>query len=185
MPRTRTTAAFAAVALLTLTACGGGSEHNDADVTFAQEMIPHHAQAVQMSEMLLDKSDVDPEVVDLAEQIKDAQAPEIGTMSGWLEDWDEDVPPTDMGDMGDMKMGNMDMNGMMSADDVAALEDAAPDDAARLFLEGMTVHHEGAIEMAEQEVDEGSAPEAIDLAETIIDAQQGEIDQMEELLDTV
>ncbi len=185
MPRTRTTAAFAAVALLTLTACGVGSEHNDADVTFAQEMIPHHAQAVQMSEMLLDKSDVDPEVVDLAEQIKDAQAPEIGTMSGWLEDWDEDVPPTDMGDMGDMKMGNMDMNGMMSADDVAALEDAAPDDAARLFLEGMTVHHEGAIEMAEQEVDEGSAPEAIDLAETIIDAQQGEIDQMEELLDTV
>ncbi len=89
-----------------------------------------------------------------------------------------------MDDMGDMEMGNMDMNGMMSADDMAALENAAPDDAARLFLEGMTVHHEGAIEMAEQEVDEGSAPEAIDLAETIIDAQQDEIDQMEELLDT-
>ncbi len=182
MPRTRTAAAFAAVALLTLTACGGGSEHNDADVTFAQEMIPHHAQAVQMSEMLLDNSDVDPEVVDLAEQIKDAQAPEIDTMSGWLEDWDEDVPPTDMGDM---DMGDMDMAGMMSADDMMALEDAGPDDAARLFLEGMTVHHEGAIEMAEQEVDEGSAPEAIDLAETIIDAQQDEIDQMEELLDAV
>lgn len=158
----------------------GGSEHNDADVTFAQEMIPHHAQAVAMSDLLLEKDEVDPEVVGLAEQIKQAQAPEIKTMSGWLEDWDEDVPPTDMGDM---DMGDMDMNGMMSAEEMSELEDAASPDAGRLFLEGMTAHHEGAVEMGQQEVEEGSAPEAVDLAKTIIETQQDEIDQMEELLD--
>lgn len=178
MTRTLITVALTATAL-TLAACGG-DDHNDADVTFAQEMIPHHAQAVQMSDMLLAKDDVDPEVVDLAEQIKDAQAPEIETMSGWLEQWGEDVPATDMGSM---DMDSMNMDGMMSSEDMSALDAAESTDAAQLFLEGMTEHHQGAIEMAEQEVEDGEAPEAIDLAETIIDSQQAEIDEMEQLVD--
>jgi len=178
LTRTLITVALTATAL-TLAACGG-DDHNDVDVTFAQEMIPHHAQAVQMSDMLLAKDDVDPEVVDLAEQIKDAQAPEIETMSGWLEQWGEDVPATDMGSM---DMDSMNMDGMMSSEDMSALDAAESTDAAQLFLEGMTEHHQGAIEMAEQEVEDGEAPEAIDLAETIIDSQQAEIDEMEQLVD--
>lgn len=66
---------------------------------------------------------------------------------------------------------------------MTALENAAPEDAARLFLEQMTEHHEGAIEMAEQEVEDGAAPGAIDLAKTIIDTQRDEIDRTGVLLD--
>ncbi|MDQ3664738.1 MAG: DUF305 domain-containing protein [Actinomycetota bacterium] len=176
MTRTTITAVLT-TATLSLTACAGGSEHNDADVNFAQDMIPHHAQAVEMSDLLLAKDGVDPDVADLAEQIKASQGPEIETMSGWLEDWEEDVPSTDM-DMGDM--GQMD--GMMSPDEMRELEDAAPADASRLFLEQMTEHHEGAIEMAGLEVEDGSSPEAIELAESIVESQQAEVERMDDLL---
>ena len=82
------------------------AEHNDADVMFAQMMIPHHRQAVEMSEMILTKDGIDPQVTELATTIKDAQGPEIETMTGWLEAWGEPMEPEggmeghDMGDMG-------------------------------------------------------------------------------------
>lgn len=157
---------------------GSSSGPNDTDVEFAQQMIPHHAQAVEMSDIVLAKDGLDPEVADLAEQIKAAQAPEIGTTTGWLTEWGEQVPPT----IGMEDMEGMAMNGMMSADDMADLQDADAAQAARLFLQQMTEHHTGAIDMAEQEVEAGSYPDAITLAETIIDSQQAEITQMEQLL---
>jgi uncharacterized protein (DUF305 family) len=61
--------------------------HNQSDVTFAQQMIPHHRQAIEMSDMILAKPDIDPRVVDLAKQIKAAQGPEIEQMQGWLSQW--------------------------------------------------------------------------------------------------
>lgn len=179
----------ALIATVSLSACGSDdsgqtsddtSTHNDTDVAFAQDMIPHHAQAVEMSDILLAKSGVDPNVADLATQIKQAQAPEIDTMTGWLEGWGEDVPATSgMSSMDDME-GSMD--GMMSTADMRQLESATGDAAARLFLEQMTEHHSGAIAMAEQEVDAGAYPEAVALAETIIKTQQAEIDTMQGLL---
>ena len=85
--------------------------HNDADVMFAKMMIPHHQQAVAMSDMILAKDGIDAKVTDLAAQIKAAQAPEIAQMSGWLAGWDENPSPS----MGmDHNMGG----GMMSQADI-------------------------------------------------------------------
>ncbi|NOJ60924.1 DUF305 domain-containing protein [Arthrobacter sp. 260] len=157
------------------------AEHNDADVMFAQMMIPHHQQAVEMSDMMLAKDDVSPDVLDLATQIKDAQGPEIETMTSWLEAWDEPVEPE--GGMEGHDMGSMGgMDGMMDDDQMADLESAEGDDAARMFLESMTEHHNGAVDMAQEEIDNGENPEAIALAETIVETQQAEIQEMEELL---
>lgn len=61
--------------------------HNQADMMFARMMIPHHQQAIQMSDMILAKQGIDPRVVDLAKQIKAAQGPEIQQMQGWLNQW--------------------------------------------------------------------------------------------------
>ena len=72
--------------------------------------------------------------------------------------------------------------GMMSDDDMAALEAATGAEASRLFLEQMTMHHEGAIEMAQDEVDNGQNSDAIAMAQTIIDTQTAEIATMQELL---
>lgn len=161
------------------TAAGGNDNHNDTDVAFAQGMIPHHTQAIEMSDLVLAKDGVDPAVTKLAEQIKAAQAPELDTMIGWLEEWDEDVPPTTgMASMDDMSS----MDGMMSEQDMAELEAATANEASRLFLQQMTEHHGGAIDMAEQEVDAGAYPAAITLAEDIIQSQQAEIGTMNKLL---
>ncbi|HYH77909.1 MAG TPA: DUF305 domain-containing protein, partial [Arthrobacter sp.] len=63
-------------------------DHNMADVMFAQMMIPHHAQAVEMSDMILAKQGILAEVEDLATRVKEAQGPEIELMTGWLKDWE-------------------------------------------------------------------------------------------------
>ncbi|MBG6215809.1 uncharacterized protein (DUF305 family) [Arthrobacter sp. CAN_A6] len=163
-------------------------EHNDADVMFAQTMIPHHQQAVEMSEFLLEKDMISPEVTDLATRIKDAQAPEVETMTSWLEAWDEPVEPDEgsgghnMGDMGSNSGGMGSMEGMMSDDQMAELEATEGDEASRMFLESMTAHHEGAVGMAQDEIDNGQNPEALELAETIVETQQAEIQEMEALL---
>ncbi|MFP5315825.1 MAG: DUF305 domain-containing protein, partial [Actinomycetes bacterium] len=108
MKRYLSLSALGVAAVVSLAGCGAGAEsqpgssgssdsstsqesaaHNDADVMFAQMMIPHHQQAVEMSDIVLAKEGVSPEVMDLATRIKDAQAPEIQTMTGWLEAWGE------------------------------------------------------------------------------------------------
>lgn len=149
---------------------------NDADIMFASMMKEHHAQAIDMSDMLLSKEGVDERVVALAEEIKAAQEPEIQKMDQWLEEWGADTS-----DMEGMDHGG----GMMSEDDMQALEDATGADASRLFLEQMIQHHEGAVEMAQEEVDNGQNSDAVALAETIIEAQTTEIATMEDLLDTL
>lgn len=194
--RPATIAALALATAFTLTGCAGdagsmpdtmpGMDHGDdsssasesvhansADVMFAQMMIPHHEQAVEMSDMLLAKSDIDAEVVALAEQIKAAQQPEIRQMEEWLDAWGADMPSMD-----DMHHGD----GMMSEDDMEALDAATGTEAARLFLEQMIEHHEGAIDMAQDEVDNGQNADAVALANDIITSQTEEIATMRELL---
>ena len=149
---------------------------NDADAMFASMMIVHHEQAVEMSDIVLAKDDVDPRVSDLAERIKAAQGPEIEQLQGWLDDWGVDAD-----DAGEMDHGD----GMMSDDDLAALEAAPGPDASKLFLEQMIQHHQGAVEMAQEEVDNGQNSDAVALAETIIEAQTTEIATMKDLLDTL
>ncbi|MFD1211825.1 DUF305 domain-containing protein [Arthrobacter sp. GCM10027362] len=146
--------------------------HNSADAMFARMMIPHHQQAVQMSEIMLAKDGLDPQITRLAEQIKAAQAPEIETMTGWLKTW---------GDHSSMS-GNHGMEGMMTEEDLAALEKAQGTKASKMFLTQMIAHHEGAITMAEEEVSNGSNPEAVALAKTIVKDQRAEIQKMKDLL---
>lgn len=159
------------------------AEHNDADVMFAQMMIPHHEQAVEMSEMLLAKQDIPAEVGDFAQRVIDAQGPEIEHMKAMLGAWG--AGPASEDEMDDMDHGSGDdagMSGMMSEEDMAALEQAQGTEAARLYLEQMTVHHEGAVEMAREQVDAGQNPQAQELAQQVIDAQEAEITEMEQML---
>lgn len=149
-----------------------GGTHNSADAMFAQMMIPHHEQAVQMSDLMLAKDDLDPQITQLAEDIKAAQGPEIEKMTGWLQTRDE---PMEMS-------GNHAMEGMLSPDDLAELEAAQGAEAARLFLTQMIEHHEGAIAMAEEEAANGQDPDAVALAETIVADQRAEIEKMNNLL---
>ena len=150
------------------------ADHNQADIMFAQMMIPHHAQAVEMSDIVLAKPDLPADVRALATRIKDAQAPEIETMTGWLKAWDV---PTMMPDhSGDG------MSGMVDAEGLEKLKAAQGTEAARLFMEQMTEHHEGAINMAKQEIGAGKYPDAIQLARDIVTAQEAEIAEMKKLL---
>lgn len=155
------------------------ADHNDADIMFAQMMIPHHQQAVEMSEMLLAKEGIPAQVVEFAQGVIDAQGPEINRMNAMLEAWDQQ-PVTDSGGMDHGKMGGM--SGMMSQEDMTALEEAQGTEAARLYLEQMTTHHEGAVDMARDEVADGQNPHAITLAEQVISDQEAEIAQMQQML---
>lgn len=171
--------------------------HNKADMMFANMMIPHHQQAIEMSDLVLGKQGMDPRVVELAAQIKDAQGPEIQQMQGWLEEWNMDMNdmPGDggMGDMpghggmGDMPgMGGMGgMDGMLSPAEMQSLREAQGAQASKLFLTGMIKHHEGAITMAQNEIKNGEFPEAIELSKAIVESQQKEIDTMNEILKTL
>lgn len=149
----------------------GSTSFNDADVAFAMNMIAHHEQAIEMADIVLAKEDVDGSVLDLATKIKGAQAPEIDTMTSWLEAWGQSTD-----------MGGMNHGGMMSEDDMAALEAAAGAEASRLFLEQMTVHHQGAIDMATDEIADGQSPDAVALAKKIVEDQTAEILTMQQLL---
>ena len=153
-------------------------DFNQADVTFAQMMIPHHQQAIDMSDMILAKDGVHPEVRALAEQIKAAQQPEIDTMNRWLDAWGR----RDM-DEGGQHHGSG--GGMMTEDDMRQLDKANASTGQRLFLEGMIKHHQGAIATAETELDEGQHPDAKQLAGAIITAQEAEIGTMNQLLGQV
>lgn len=217
-------ASLSVAALITLSACGSSpdaegmgdtgeegsvaatseatAEHNQADLMFTRMMIPHHEQAVEMSDLMLSKDDISPEIEELATRIKDAQGPEIETMTSWLEAWDDAMGPTSMEseDMGGMNHGGGDtdghamgsgsehmdgtdgMEGMMSEDRMSELASAEGIEASRLFLESMTAHHDGAVEMAQDEIDNGRNPEVIELARMVVTTQQAEIAAMKELL---
>lgn len=161
-----------------------GEEFNSADVTFATEMIQHHAQALTMVDLSMQR-DVGPRVQQLADEIRSAQAPEIEQMSDWLQDWDEPVPETVRdhanahGD-GSMEMG--DMPGMMNAEEMESLERAPAGQFEQMWLEAMIEHHEGAIEMAQTEQEQGAHSGATELAEQVEAAQSRQIETMKGML---
>ena len=120
-----------------------------------------------MSEMALMNSS-NPEVLELAQEIKSAQAPEIELMASWS------------GVKSSTHAGHA-MDGMLSDDELAALRTAQGAEFDRLFLQGMIKHHEGAITMAQAVVNSVNK-EVADLAASIINAQELEISKMKELL---
>jgi uncharacterized protein (DUF305 family) len=170
------------------------TDHNDADVAFASDMIQHHAQALAMVDLTVER-ELDPDVQQIVDQIRSTQVPEIETMTDWLVEWDEPIPATvndhlnadgdhDMGDMEGMDGDDtgMDMPGMMSDGQMADLEAAGDAEFQDLFLTMMIEHHEGAIEMAQTEQDDGQYSPAVSLAEEIEAAQAAEIETMQGLL---
>lgn len=166
----------------------GGDGFNDADVSFATDMVQHHAQALAMVDLTLGR-DLSPELAGLAEQIRQAQAPEIEQMVDWLEEWDQPVPETVRDhanahgdDHGGTDETADDMPGMMSAEQMAALEEAPDGQFEDLWLSMMVEHHEGAVAMAEEVRATGESEETAALAADIIEAQEAEIEQMRALL---
>lgn len=169
----------AAMSLAVLAACANGdgeADFNKADVSFAQDMIPHHHQATEMANMAESRTE-NSEVLELASKIIQAQQPEIDLMSGWLTSWDEEVPK-----QGDHMGHSSGMPGMMSSEDMAGLEGSSDDDFDQMFLTMMIEHHEGAIEMAKTEEEKGKFKDAIALARKIQKDQAAEIRTMETLL---
>jgi len=154
---------------------------NDADVAFAQNMIAHHQQAIEMASLALDPtSGASADVTDLAQRINDAQDPEVSMMSGWLEHWHE---PMTMDSAAGHDMGSMhSAEGMMSDEDMDQLMQLSGPQFDKAWLQGMIEHHQGAITMAEQIKNEGDSPDVQALADQVITTQQSEVDEMNGLL---
>jgi len=193
MKKTLSLMAVALVAVLA--ACGsnssdtaGGSDattasttatntFNNADVMFAQMMIPHHEQAIEMSDMALDPTmGASEEILDLATQIKDAQDPEITQMKNLLMAWNK----PEAADSG-MDHSSM-MSGMMSSDEMAELGKKMGKDFDVAWAEAMIAHHEGAIEMANTVLDDGINADIRALAQAVIKGQQAEIETLRSLV---
>lgn len=147
---------------------GTRSGADEADITYAEGMRMHHQQAIDMADIVLDKPGLDPDVAALAERIKKAQGPEITKMDSWLEDWDDRGHGSGHG-------------GMVSEADIAKLESADGEQASRLFLDQMIEHHEGAVDMAEAHLEDGTNPEALQLSEDVVRDQEAEIKEMREM----
>ena len=203
-PKKTVMLSLSATLVVGLSACGGPdqaaapsgtsasvSTSANADVVFAQSMIPHHEQAVEMADLALaPNAGASAQVRDLARQIKGAQAPEIQQMTGWLNGWGAPtaMPGSDgSNDLGAMDhsghdMAGMTMAGMMTADDMRALAAASGTEFDRLWLEMMIAHHEGAIAMAGQVDTTSQDPQVKALADAIVIAQNEEITTMQKLL---
>ena len=190
--RTRLTVVAVAALGLLLAGCGGSHDMDDmgmaspssttgasaADAMFAQMMIPHHEQAVEMSTLAETRAS-SPEIKELAAEIKAAQQPEIDQMTAWLEEWGMPVM-SGMDAMGEH--GGHGMSGMLTDDQLAELEAASGPEFDRLFAEFMILHHEGAIDMAE-DVADSKDPRVAALAAAIITTQAEEIAQLQAFLD--
>jgi uncharacterized protein (DUF305 family) len=176
------------------------AQHNDADVAFAQAMIPHHQQAIEMAEIATDRAQR-PEVKSLAEQIRTAQGPEIAQLNGFLTAWGADVPASDamsagVDDSGMTGMNSADhsgmtamngpsdsgMAGMMTDAQMNELRTATGAEFDTMFLKMMIEHHRSAVSDAQREVADGSIAEAKQMASTIVTDQTAEIDRMQKLL---
>ncbi|GFE15713.1 lipoprotein [Streptomyces glebosus] len=163
--------------------------HNAADVAFAKGMIPHHRQAVEMAGLAAGRASSS-QVKELAAKIKQAQDPEIKTMSGWLTAWGEQVPEEmpgmdHSGSSGHSGMPGMEhsgMPGMMSAKEMAALKKKSGKAFDTAFMEMMVGHHQGAVKMAGTEKEKGAYGPAKTLADAVIKAQEAEIARMNRLL---
>lgn len=197
---------------VTATSVGGAiaadALFNPGDVAFAQGMIPHHQQAVEMADIALDPArTAGAAVKDLATRIQGAQGPEIQLMTGWLTGWGQPIAMAGMDGMGSVSMEGMapgetkapgetmpvaetmaamegmsGMKGMMSADEMTGLEKVTGAEFDKAWLGMMIRHHDGAVGMSKTEQTDGKNVDAIDLAGKIISAQEAEIEEMKKLL---
>lgn len=173
----KTRLALVLSALTFVSACtASGADFNESDVMFAQMMIPHHQQAVELADLALKStSSAIPEILQLAQQIRDGQESEIKQMNDLLIQWKQ---PLDS----HAAMGHgSEMEGMLSEQemmDLALLTGSAFDAA---WIAAMTFHHQGAIAMAGAAANDGINPEIKTLTAAIIEVQQREIETLQTL----
>jgi uncharacterized protein (DUF305 family) len=146
------------------------SDFSGVDVMFAQMMIPHHQQAIDMSALAQSRA-LSPEVKALASKMSAEQGPEIEQMRSWLKAANA---PSEMGHQ-------MSMDGMLSDAEMERITNASGEEFDELFIVGMIAHHEGAIEMAQMVVDSKNL-EARELGASIIKTQTLEIAELRALL---
>ena len=153
------------------------TQFNDADVMFAQMMIPHHEQAIEMSDIALDPTvGASDEVLSLARDIKAAQDPEIAQMTALLESWGQSTTMDSSMDHSEM------MSGMLTVEEITTLGTLQGTAFDAAWIQAMIKHHEGAIQMAIDVQNDGINTDVQKLAATIIATQQAEIDAMKALL---
>jgi len=153
------------------------TQFNDADVMFAQMMIPHHEQAIEMSDIALDPTvGASDEVLSLARDIKAAQDPEIAQMTALLESWGQSTAMDSSMDHSEM------MSGMLTVEEITTLGTLQGTAFDTAWIQAMIKHHEGAIQMAIDVQNDGINADVQKLASTIIATQQAEIDAMKALL---
>ncbi|MDT0332040.1 DUF305 domain-containing protein [Nocardiopsis lambiniae] len=176
--------------------------HNEADVFYLVKMIEHHAQALEMTDLAPERHERDG-IGGIAERISAAQEPEITAMEGWLEEnvfgparenpahqnfcgLGEDTAHHDEGGdvpRCDLRVDHEDMPGMVSEEDMERLAAAEGDDFDHLFVELMTAHHQGAVEMAEEVLEFGKDQTVMKMANDLIAEQNVEIDRMKAVLE--
>jgi uncharacterized protein (DUF305 family) len=150
-------------------------KHNAADVTFAQNMIPHHQQALDMAAMVPSRT-TNRELIVMAKHIALDQQAQIDTLQGLLQQWGEQLAPDHMGHVG------MGMDGMVDEATMKKLPTLTGTAFDDLWLRAMITHHQGAVAMAEPEIARGENPAAVKMAKVIVDWQQLEIGRMHAML---
>jgi uncharacterized protein (DUF305 family) len=187
--------AAAVMATVTLSACSSSGNqaatgssstsavqaHNATDITFAQNMMPCHKQAIQMSEIILTKQGLDPQVVQVANQIKAAEDPDIQRMQTWLGQWQQPTTPVTSSPAAAMP-AMQGMAGMMSPEQMTALQNALGADASKQFLTMMIQNHQHAIMLAQNEISSGQYPPAVAMAHSIATSEQQEVNTMQGIL---
>lgn len=173
--------------------------HDQADITFVVQMVPHHEQGLEMADLALELSD-DAEVLDLAQRIKDSQAPELLTMKGWLAGWGPTatIPPATPTDAASPDVAATPAapgaptdpvtpatpaadHGMMTTEEMDTLAASTGEEFDNLWVDMMIRHQQGAVTMADTVLDSGRNPEVEDLAETIRQTQAAELRELREL----
>ena len=151
------------------------ADFNAADVMFAQMMIPHHQQAIEMSDIALDpNSQASAAIIALATQIKGAQDPEISQMKNLLTAWGKSM------EMGSMDHSSM-MDGMLSLEEMDTLGQLKGAEFDKAWAKGMIAHHEGAIAMANDVLANGKNSDILALANAVVSGQTKEIETLKPL----
>jgi uncharacterized protein (DUF305 family) len=168
------------IAAAVMSSCGrgpstnAGAMHNAADATFAEMMIPHHQQALDMADLVPSRT-TNQDLLVLAKHIALDQGAEIQTLRGLLAQWGEPVPP-------DHANRGMTMTGMVDDATMSRLPSLQGQEFDTLWIRSMILHHQGAVDMAQTEIAHGQNPDALNIANIIISSQQREIAYMNHLL---
>ncbi|WJV44738.1 DUF305 domain-containing protein [Streptomyces flavofungini] len=203
MPRRAAPVAVLASVAIVLGGCGGdggtndstsdtrasvtaqGRQHNRADVTFTQRMVPHHRQAIEMAEMARTHT-TSTEIKAFAAKVEHVRTAELATMCAWLEKWGEEIPrgtgARDDPARGHDREGHHDARGMTHQERMRHLDGTHDAEFDRSFLTMMTDHHQGAIDQARAVKSTGAHAATKALADTVISTRSAEIARMKAMM---